>query len=607
MRIACRLSLLFALLVLLCPGQVQAQYYNQRVLEKSFEQADFFFQPNFLNPYGIGGFGRAAPGFIDDLLLNLQMSPAFPAFDSLSSPYVYLDFRNSRQVEDDDIYYPRYVGYDCVQCFSGYPAYFANTRRELEPVFSGALFFRPARKTLPGLALGVTYQAIFRNEGYYAIPHDIYRTNAGYDYEGARTLDANVPIDDIYLGDDDMHQVGHFGSLYASYALTPRLRLGLKANRGTFDRDGANGNQNRWRGTYGQNANSFWFSLEEREQGYDHWDFSGGLDFQVSPRAHTGFSIGYLNGDATQALIREDSSRYDYGLEEIDLNWSRHIQDGFDDQQWAHEGGSLYGSAYFQTRLGDDRVLTLYYRGLREDLDLSMQSAIRDTSSSRYYNEYNDRVYSGESYYSVRDVRAGSGTRTGSTHRVTGALQWQLDEKTRLNLGGHLQIDARRVQTSETVDASLERSYTYISTDWNEQTDYALREDKELVWDFDSRVSTVQIPVLLSRRFSNTLEVLFGINRQMAYWRIEDETLALFDERIITENGTTTRRVDFGERYREPTERRTDVQTTLLGGLIVTPARQFDVRLLVVPHFSDSYAQTRLRRYQWWISFNVKP
>lgn len=610
MRIACRFSLLIALLTALFnPTEMQAQYYNERVLEKSFEQADFFFQPSFLNPYGIGGFGRAAPGFIDDLLLNLQMSPAFPAFDSLNSAYVYLDFRNSRQVENEDIYYPRFVAYDCLCSIVSYPAYFANTRRELEPVFSGALFFRPARKTLPGLALGLTYQAIFRDEGYYAIPHDIYRAQAGYNYEGARTLDANVPIDDIYLGDDDMHQVGHFAALYASYVLTPRLRLGLRASRATFDRDGTSGNQNRWRNTYGQSATSFWFSREERVQAYDHWDLSSGLDFEVSPGVHTGFSVGYLDGDATQTLVGADSSRYEYGMINVGTNWSLYVQDGLDDQQWAHTGGSVYGSAYLQTRLGDDRTLTLYYRGLREDLDLSMRSAIQDTSSSNYYNEYNDWVYSGQSYYSVRDVRAGAGERTGSTHRLTGTLQWQLDEKTHLNLGAHLQVDARRTQTTEDVEASLANSYTYTSTDGNGDYHdaYARREAKQLIWDFESRVSSIQIPVLLTRRLSDAVAVLFGLNRQMAHWRIEDETLAIFDERVVTENGVTTRREDFGERYREPIERRTDVQTTVLGGLVVTPAQQFDVRLLVVPHFYDAYAQTRLRRYQWWISFNVKP
>lgn len=607
MRTLCRITLMIVLpAALLSAWPAQAQYYHERVLEKSFEQADFFFQPSFVNPYGIGGFGRAAPGFIDDLLLNLQMSPAFPAFDSLRSAYVYLDFRNSRQVEDQDVYYPRFVAIDCL-CYGPYGDYYANTRRELEPVFSGALFFRPARKTLPGLALGLTYQAIFRNEGYYAIPQDIYRTNAGYDFAGDATLDASVPIDDIYLGDDDMHQIGHFASLYASYALTPRLRLGLRANRSTFDREGASGDQNLWRGTYGQSASSFWFNLEERVQAYDHWDLSGGLDFQISPRAHTGVSVGYLTGDATQTLAGEDSSRYAYGTVNVGTDWSLYVQDGFNDQQWAHTGGSVYGSAYLQTRLNDNQVLTLYYRGLREDLDLSMRSALEDTSSSNYRNEYDDRVYASESYYSVRDVRDGTGTRTGSTHRLTGTLAWQMDKKTRLNLGAHIQVDARRTQTTEDVEASLARSRIYTYPSQSGRIDYARREDKQLVWDFESRISTIQIPILLTRRFSKALEVLFGINRQMAYWRIEDETLALIDERVITEDGVTTRRTDFGERYREPLERRTDVQTTVLGGLVITPAQQFDVRLLVVPHFSDSYARTRLRRYQWWISFKVKP
>jgi hypothetical protein len=41
-------------LALLVPSSLSyAQYWGERVLEKGFEQTDFFFAPNYLMPYGI--------------------------------------------------------------------------------------------------------------------------------------------------------------------------------------------------------------------------------------------------------------------------------------------------------------------------------------------------------------------------------------------------------------------------------------------------------------------------------------------------------------------------------------------------------------------------
>jgi len=596
---------LLLIAVLVVPS-VRAQYYNERVLEKSFEQADFFFQPSFLNPFGLGGFGRSAPGLIDDPLLDLQLSPALLTLDSLGNNYLYLDFRSNRDVEQEATY-PVYYDRGFVDSYYPYPTYYANTRQEVEPVFSGAYLFRPLGRRVPGLALGLSYQAIFRDEGYYAIPTDIYRSSPGYDFAGDRAAQADVPIEDIYLGNDDMRQVGHFFALNGSYALNPRLRLGFRAAGVLFDREGESGDQSRWRGNYGAETNSYWSNYEGRNQGYDHWDFSGGLAYQVTERVQAGFAAGYLSGTANQDLARDDSSRYTSGTVNQGTEWNYYVQGGSGNQRWDHTGGTLYGSAYLQARLNERQRLTAYYRFMREDVDLAMEASVRDTSFSDSRSEYDDWVYIWKSVSTVRDDRQGAGTRSGFTHRVAGAMQWRLDDKTQLSLGANLQVDRRRTETTEDVTASLYRSYDNIWNDGEYHVVEGRDEVKTLLWDFETRVTSIQIPVLVSRRFGEAFEVMFGINRRMSASRITDETLALFDYRIITQDGITTRRDDFGERYREPTERRTDVQTTLLGGLVVSPTPNFDMRLLVMPNISESYGHTKIRRYQWWIGFNVTP
>ena len=62
--------------VILLPVQTFGQYYSERVLEKSFERSNYFFAPNYLNPYSLTTFGTTTPGLIDDPLLNMIVNPA---------------------------------------------------------------------------------------------------------------------------------------------------------------------------------------------------------------------------------------------------------------------------------------------------------------------------------------------------------------------------------------------------------------------------------------------------------------------------------------------------------------------------------------------------
>jgi hypothetical protein len=98
---------------------------------------------------------------------------------------------------------------------------------------------------------------------------------------------------------------------------------------------------------------------------------------------------------------------------------------------------------------------------------------------------------------------------------------------------------------------------------------------------------------------------MFGLNRRMTSWKITDVTLALFEFRDINENGKASHEENFGERYTEPTERRSDVQTTFLVGLLLRPSRQFSIRTLVVPNFANTVGDTSLETIQWWIGFNL--
>jgi hypothetical protein len=100
---------------------------------------------------------------------------------------------------------------------------------------------------------------------------------------------------------------------------------------------------------------------------------------------------------------------------------------------------------------------------------------------------------------------------------------------------------------------------------------------------------------------------MIGVNRDMSSWNIDDVTLALFRYRSSTQNGTVTRKDNFGERYTAPNENDSDVRTTLLAGIGISPSEKLNLRLLLVPNFREGIDGQELDQLQLWLGLTVTP
>jgi len=608
-RKICLFTSLTLLILISFQNKGLGQYWGERVLEKSFEQMDFFFTPNYLNPYGLSNFITTAPGLIDDPLLNLVVNPANIYSDSSKKSYLYLDFRNSQVKEENSShFYPQpYLDYRAEYSYDRiyYPSYYIQTRKALEPVFSGAFLIRPTRR----LFLGISYQAIFQNEGYYSVPQDIYRSNVGYDYAGNKTLESSdVPITDRYSGSDDMRQTGHFASLFAGFDFSSKFQLGFKLNRTLFQRDGTFGSSNYWERTV-ENYNSFSSDMRERNQDYDHWDFAGGVNYQLDQKVKIGFHAGYLLGDATQSMNQHDSSLYQSGQVDVGTEWSFYQKMGSTLQDWAHDGNTYYGGVNLNVSLDPSKSLHFYYTYNRHNADITLSSDVRDSSYSNYRYQWNEDYSHGKWDYALSDIRDGDGDRCNRSHRFMMALQWQIERTKKLHIGLNFDVQNRQINTSEQVLSDRHSRSAYVSHYDPDGRYYysASREDKNLLWEFKAEVMNFQIPIIFTWQLSESIEILFGLNRKMTSWEIDDMTLAKFSYREESVDSVTTKKTIFDERYTEPRESRTDVQTTMLAGITISPSKLFNVRLLMVPNFTNTYAGTTLKEFQWWIGVNMFP
>lgn len=442
------------------------QYYGERVQEKSFEQMDFFFHSTALVPYGLGNFQSVVPGLLDDPLLNLVINPANIYSDSSRRNFLFMDFRNSHAVQNNGGYdYPR-LGYDgrYANNYVYFPSYYVESRKALEPVFTGAWLSRPFRKKMQGLFLGATYQAIFQNEDYYAVPQDIYRAGAGLDYEGNKmSEDDDMPIVDRYRGSDEMHQTGHFLSLFSGYELNPKLRVGFKLGRAIFKREGSLGDQNLYE-NYGRYENSsVWFSDKNRRQDYSHWDFSGGLNYKVTQRLELGLSAGCLWGEVEQSLEQQDSSRYAYGQIDTGNEWSYHRQAGFSSQKWNHDGRTLYAGLNGAVQLSAFKTIKFNYKFTRQDVDLVSGSNLVDSAYSNYRSTWENSFWHSVSDYALQDYRTGTGTQEFNQHRFALNLAWKMESNKQLDFGIQVNSQERVIKTQEDIQAKRHNSSFYQS------------------------------------------------------------------------------------------------------------------------------------------------
>ncbi len=600
-----------SLLLALSMTEAAAQYWGERVLEKSFEQTNFFFTPSYVNPYGIGSFSKTTPGLLTDPLLDFIVNPARLDLDSLKSTYLYTDFRSSQEVQDEGYYPPwiyaaeraNYADAPARADMAYYPFYFSPARKELEPVFSGALMVRPAPESIHGLITGLTYQLVLQDDKYYGIPQDIYKSTLGYDYNGARSAaESTLPTVDKYSGSDNISQTGHFLTGFVRYALPFGLDLGGKVSRVTFAREGSYGSSNLWQNSYYGTGTSLWSNLEAREQDYGHWDIAGGAQYRLTDQLTVGATFGYLWGNVTQNLVRDDSSYYDNAYTGGSSYYFRSADNGND---WNHDGHTTYGGIDLTVRPTPATVVTLLYRRERATVDIGLGSAIRDTSYSRYVWTENTVPVTSYSESYLNDNRYGGGSQLNDLDRVTGSLQWTISPAVRLSIGAI--VEWQRAETKTTESVLMDSHSRYWSTTGTWDSRYGQQESKDLDWTFTAKRTNFSIPVFVNIRASEVVGILLGLNRVMTQWEADDVTLARFRYRVITTNEGETRQENFGERYTAPTETTTDVQTTFLAGLTVNVAKAFGVRLLVVPTYHETYEGTEFQDLQWWIGLTLTP
>jgi hypothetical protein len=594
--------IIYAMLMLIFPSLLSAQYYGERATESSFEQSDLFFKSHYLNTFGLYRFKSIAAGLIDDPFLELSINPANLPKD-IKNNLVYLDFRGDRTEPQVTTYYPQryYVMDDYYYPTVSDPRWFNQTRTEPEPIFSIGVLSYPFKERWKQLFIGGSYQIIHKDEKYYSTPSWIYNSRYGYDAFNEKVADAaNVPIQDRYAGQDEMFNSGQLFSAFLGYQLSEKLDLGASLNGVAHSREGSYMNLNN--DEYGNVDKSEWMSyqLRDRDQDYNHLDVSGGLRFKFSENSYIGCKIGYLSGNAKQEYSSVDSSAYSYDDKNSTGNWNTSYNRSITQQNWKHNGTNKYGSINLSRQIEGGKLFTFYYRYTKSHVNLTNWSSISDTSN--YASEYfwnTDHSY----YYSnsfLTDQRTGWGFRKSTLQEALAKLKWNLTSKTTVVLGVFCKREKSEISSTEPVYAERQSLYDYTGS-YPYHYFNRLIEDKRLEWQNRSLYWTVQVPIILQFQPHPKFGMTVGINRMLESWKIEDQTIAYFTKRQNTENDVTKETTNFGERYRNPDKRISEDYTDVIAKFDLSVTENMKLNLLINPEFEPAF-----RVAQWWfgVSFN---
>lgn len=597
------------MLLLLLPYLLLAQYISDGAAEKYYENSSLHFNSNYLNPYGISGFTKVAKGLIQDPLMKLQVNPAFiPGLDSMSA-LIYFDFRGDKTKPE---YVEDYTIMPVYSMFSSYiPPYYPGSiyepRTEPEPLFSIGTYFKPLKGVADNLVMGITYQMIQGDEPYYALRNPVFYRAMYNDAFGNKVVaDDMIPTVDRQSGKNEMGYEAHLYSLYAGYQLNPEIAIALTFSGVQQDRNGAYGNASRSEfGTVNENPYAY-SDFDERSMKYHHTDISAGLLYQPKQAVMLGIKAGYLNGVSEQSFNKENTGYNQYHTPEVDTHWNYYSSLSHSQQNWKHDGSSFYGGCNFEIAIPDNRTLSGYYEYRDSKEDVTNSTTILDSMYSTYRSTYYYNTmqwYTSKSRSLTTGIRNATGEKKNQQHDAMISMRWQVSDATNISLGFRFFSLSSNISTTEPVLSNRTSSWQYSSNQvsGNQSSQYALKEDKTLLWNYDIKEWTLSIPLLFEQRFSSFLGCIVGVSREISSKKIEEQTLAIFKSRVRTENGQTTTETNFGERYTEPTEKTTKKEFDMFFGLNVNMGRDVKVTLLLNPE-SDPI----LRVAQWSLGCSVK-
>lgn len=559
--------------------QAQQQIPTDRLYSVGEDFQPFFFQPSKISPYQTGVFGEVMGQLSDHPLSEINRNPA--NLNRLNErSYLYIDLNTLPDETLENYYSP------CINCIApfGINMPVEENRTVREPSFSAALFMQPFQDA--GFRFGFTYQLMSLQEPYFELRSAADNTS----YFPYRLTTNGVPTAEFpFQGPKDQFQTtGHFPALFAGYEFSERLSLGIKASYSSYSASGDQISED-----FGSQAQTDFVPVydnqysRKRETGYDHWDFSAGVQAALNDQIMVGLSAGYLTGNLDQN--GQQISRYDYRNRY--LNNEDYYYNTFNDQfgrnGFQRTGQTLYAGSIIEIKRGQSDHLTFNYRISRSAQDFEFGSSLNSFQDSENYYQNNQ----GEVIYTLyetesSDITEGNGSATGWLHKAGISYARELVYGFQLRSGIQVHYGIEKEGFTQ-LQQRFSTSYSYVEADGEATRDYIYQNDFRVLNEINpaNYRLTGYLPFILGRTFGDSFYAELGVmGSYQSEIRKRGQTTH-YDNRYVTfrngeeESGENQNRSDYERRNQEG-----HTFFNAFSSVTFSPGNQLKLRLMA---FSD--------------------
>lgn len=585
------------------PLSLQAQYWNDYVLEKGFDARDYFLRPHRILSLNLKNIDSGLLGVLPDYLSEMSFQPA--TLSSLEGSRLYIDLKGSAEKPKAPKYrvYPVYF-YD--NSYFAPPFYARPVERKLEPLLSAIYLGDVAAKYLPGLKYALSYELTHHSGTFYEyVPYWYY---GAYDAFGVRTaessrfpeIEPNIKQDGL----DEKTETAHMMEAYLSFKLAKFLAAGAKVSRTITDIAGDYVRFNDYSRDFDYPYQSRYLNEKNAGAALRQNEFSAGAVFTLPAARQIGFFGGGITGHHAQSSGDRDSSAYTYGSETQSEYFGRSYYSHQSDSRWRHEGTTRFAGIHGELPMQNNIAFRFRLEYHKSDLDLTNTGAVLDTSFHRYrYRNYPDSVIYEPTYNSkFSDNRQGAGEENRTRRSGSAGLVIPMYKNSEATVAVHLEQDESKALVYE--DAQVYRaSRQLISTPWSPAQTTIGIEDKTLRLDKRLKTTRVALPVAMTFGIGPHWSVHLAAIKQFLsiktdevvdIWFRTDSTIVIRPEGSTPQN--PPERVD---RYRAVPVRRSEASLNFRAGASFQPAKavRIDVGLGASP--------TDLETWQFAVLFNL--
>ncbi|MDZ7268920.1 MAG: hypothetical protein ONB48_14395 [candidate division KSB1 bacterium] len=567
-----RLLLLAA--ALLSPLAAPAQYWNDYLLEKGFDERGYFLRPHRLLSLNLKNLDSGLLGVLPDYLGEISFQPA--RLSSRKGSQLYLDLKGSAEKPKapKDHIYPLY---NHVNSYFLPPFYARPAQRQLEPLLSAIYLGKVAAKYLPELKYALSYELIHHSGTFYEyVP---YWYSGAYDAFGMRTeessrfpeIEPNLKQDGL----DEKTETAHMMTVHLSVKPAEFFSAGAKLSRTVMDITGDYVRFN----DYSQNFTHAYQARYRNEKNAGaalrQNEVSAGMLFTLPGARQIGFFGGGVTGHHNQTGGDRDSSFYSYGAETDPEYFSRSYYSHRSNSRWRHAGTTHFAGVHGEWPLPNHIVFRFRLEYHEADLDLANSGAMRDTSYHRYRYYPGNVLY--ESIYNSKftDDRLGTGTETRRRKSSSAGLVIPMYKNSEATVAVHFEQDDSRTLMYE--DAQVYRaSRQLVPAPWSPAQTTIGIEDKTLHLDKHGTTTRVTLPVAMTFGLGSRWSLHLAAIKQ--YLRVAvDEVVDIWyrtDSLIVIgpEDDTRQNSPERGDRYRAVPVRRSETSLHFRAGVSFQPA-----------------------------------